>query len=112
MVSEQPGLVPEATGSLTLTRLWAAIIFVYQYYDYFNTHLMRFTSAEKTLWVKEAYKLLEATHWARLFSYRADNGSFAETSSRRHSKPADNRLATVGWAITTKTQLLSTVSSN
>ena len=34
------------------------------------------------------------------------------TSSMGQSKPADNRLATDGWDIPTKTQLLSAGSSN
>ena len=33
-------------------------------------------------------------------------------NSRRQSKPSDKRLATVGWYLTTKTQLLSAVSRN
>ena len=40
---------------------------------------MRRTSDEETLWAKEAYELLAATHGARFCAYRTENISFSET---------------------------------
>ena len=40
---------------------------------------MRGNSAEETLWAKEAYEILAATHEARVCVYRADNGRFSDT---------------------------------
>ena len=39
---------------------------------------MRGTLYEETLWYKEAYARLAATHGARVFIYRAYNGSFSD----------------------------------
>ena len=39
---------------------------------------MRGTSDEETLREKEAYERLAATHGSRVYTYRADNGRFAD----------------------------------
>ena len=76
MLSVQPGLITQVTGSLTHTRFWAATVFVGHYSDYCYSHLMRGTSAEENLQSKESHKRLISTHGYRVFSYRSDNGIF------------------------------------
>ena len=39
---------------------------------------MRGTSSEETIYTKEAYKRLAATHGDRVCAYRADNGRFTD----------------------------------
>ena len=48
------------------------------YSDYCYIHFMGVTSDEETLWSKEAYERLEATHKAKVCAYRADNRSFVD----------------------------------
>ena len=78
MVSSQPGLIPQVTGYLTHTILWAANLFVNHYFDYYYVHIIRGTSAEETIWSKDAYKRLPTTQGSRFCAYRAENGRFAE----------------------------------
>ena len=79
MVFYQPGIIPQVTGDLTHARFLAETVFMDHYSDYCYTHLMKGTSAEENLKEKETYERLAATHRARFFAYRADNGRFADT---------------------------------
>ena len=79
MVYAQPGIIIQVAGALTHAMFWAATVLVYHYSDYCNTHRMRGTSDEETLREKEAYERLAATHGSRVYTYRADNGRFADT---------------------------------
>ena len=78
VISVQLGIILQVTGALTHTRFWPSNIFVDHYSGYYYTHRMRVTSAEETLWVKEAYERLASIHRARVYAYRADNGRFTE----------------------------------
>ena len=53
------------------------------YSKYCYAHLMRGTSAKETVWAKEAYERLVATHRARFCAYRADIVIFQIPYSRR-----------------------------
>ena len=48
------------------------------YCDYFYYHLMRGTSSEETLWGKEDYDCLVATHGSRVCAYRYYKGRFID----------------------------------
>ena len=102
----QPGIIPQVSGAINHTRFWATIVFVDDYSKYCYAHLMRGTSAKETVWAKEAYERLVATHRARFCAYRADIGIFQIPYSRRQSKSVENISATVGWSLATKKQLL------
>ena len=78
MVSTQQGLIPQVAGNLTHARLWEATVFVDHYCDYFYYHLMRGTSSEETLWGKEDYDCLVATHGSRVCAYRYYKGRFID----------------------------------
>ena len=66
MVSVQPGLITQVTGTITHTILRVATILMYHYYNYCYAQLLRGTSSEETLCPKEAYENLTVTHGARV----------------------------------------------
>ena len=76
MISDQPGIIPQVTGVIIHSRLWAATVFVDHYYDYLHDHIMRGTSAEDTLQIKEAYGYPVAIHSTRFWYHRSGNGIF------------------------------------
>ena len=73
---------------------------------------MKVTSDDETIWANESYERLAATHGARVCAYREDNKRLADPLFKEAVKTAENILATVGWDLTTKTQLLSAGSRN
>ena len=58
MVCTQPWTTPQVTGALTQSRFWAATVFLDHYSNYYYNHLIRGTSADKTLLSKEYYEHL------------------------------------------------------
>ena len=48
------------------------------YYNYYDTHLVRGTSYEETVYSKEAYERLPDMHRDRVCAYRAYSRNFAE----------------------------------
>ena len=78
MVSAQPGLVPQMSGSLTNLRIMGATIFVDHFSDYVYVYLMRDLTLTETLMVKHAYEKHLATLGIDSKSYHADNGRFAD----------------------------------
>ena len=83
ILSDQPGLIPQVIRNLTHARLRADTVFVDHYLYYLCDHLMRGASAEETHQSKESYKRLAATNGARVYAYRAQNGIFAESMSKK-----------------------------
>ena len=51
---------------------------MYHHHDYCYAHLMRGTSDEETLQVKEAYERLASTHGSRFCAYRTYNRRFKD----------------------------------
>ena len=79
MVSAQPGIIPQVSGALTHEIFWPATVFLDHYSKYFYACFMRGTLDNETLQAKEVYDLLSATHGARVFAYRAENGRFLDS---------------------------------
>ena len=92
MVSAQPGIIPQVTGSLNHARFWSATVFLDHYSNYCYAHIMRGNSAEETLRAKEAYERLAATHWTRVCAYREYNGRFAEPQSKEASQTCGQEI--------------------
>ena len=78
LISSQPGLVPQSSGYLTASRIWACNIF----YDVFSNfgcgYMMRNTSLDQTIAAKHAFERELLKHNVTVKAYRADNGRFAD----------------------------------
>jgi len=96
MVSAQPGLVPQMSGSLTRARIWAVNVFVDHMSDLVYVHLMRSTTQEETLAAKTAYERYGATHGVTIKRYHADNGRYAEQPFRDACAQANQELTFCG----------------
>jgi len=82
LISRQPGLVPQYSGRMTASRIWAATIFIDYFTDYTFAYLMRSTSQEETLNAKSAFERKMKEFNVIVNSYHADNGRFAEKEFR------------------------------
>ena len=82
LISRQPGLVPQYSGRLTASRIWAATMFVDHFTDCTFACLMRSTSQEETLQAKAAFERKLKEFSVLVNSYHADNGRFAEKEFR------------------------------
>jgi hypothetical protein len=78
MVSAQPGLVPQMSGSLTNLWIMGATIFVDHFSDHVYVYLMRDLTLTKTLLAKHAYEKHLASLGIDSKAYHADNGRFAD----------------------------------
>ncbi len=56
LVSAQPGLIPQMSGSLTNLRIMGATLFVDHYYDHTYVYLMRNLTLAETLMAKHDYE--------------------------------------------------------
>ncbi len=78
LVSSQGGLVPKATGILTCSRTWGAILFVDCFSHLVYVYLTQDTSLESILASKTAYEAFAASHGVKVKRYHADNVRFAD----------------------------------
>ena len=77
LISAQPGLVPQAKGSLTRARIWAATIFIDYATGFVHVGLMSDESGDLTLEAKHNFEHLCATRGIKVKACHADNGRFA-----------------------------------
>ena len=80
IVSHQPGLIPQSTGTLTHTRFWGSVLFVDHHSDFLYNHLITGTTSQATLESKQAYERLAAAHGVHVESYHADNLRFNDNN--------------------------------
>jgi len=78
LISAQPGLVPQAGGSLTRDRIWAANIAVDHYSNVHKAVLMRSPSTDETLAAKLATEKFFRQHGVKISQWHADNGRYAD----------------------------------
>ena len=76
LISAQPGLISQVTGTLTHARYWAATIFVDHFSDVFFVSLMRGVSDAETLAAKRAYSNFAALHNVEVKQNHAENLRF------------------------------------
>ena len=55
LISSQPGLVPQSSGYLTASRIWACNVFFDVFSGYGYGHMMRNTSLDQTIEAKQAF---------------------------------------------------------
>ncbi len=78
LVSAQPGLVPQMSGSLTAARITGATVFVDHVTQYVYVHLMKDLTQDATIEAKAACERLFASFGHKIRHYRADNGRYAD----------------------------------
>ncbi len=78
LVSAQPGLIPQMSGSLTNLRIMGARVLVDHYLDHTYVYLMRDLTLAETLMAKHAYERFLASLGIDSKAYHADNGRFAD----------------------------------
>ena len=82
LVSAQPGLIPQMSGSLTNLRIMGATVFVDHFSDHTYVYLMRDLTLAETLMAKHAYERFLASLGIDSKAYHADNGRFADKGFR------------------------------
>eukprot|EP00957_Ditylum_brightwellii_P032801 2486754-Ditylum_brightwellii.AAC.1 len=56
MISHQPGLIPQVTGTLTQDRYWGAVTMVDHASNFSYSHMIKRVSNAETLSAKDAYE--------------------------------------------------------
>ena len=78
IISAQPGLVPQVSGTLTNERITAVTVFVDHHSDFTYSVLMTSCSGDETLRAKQEFEAYAASLGVRISHYHADNGRFQE----------------------------------
>ena len=69
IVSAQPGLIPQVSGTLTTARMKGATVFDDHVTQFIYAHLMKDHTQESTLEAKAAFEKLMATHGHKVRRY-------------------------------------------
>ena len=80
IISAQPGLVPQSTGTLASKRITTATVFVDHFSDLSYVVLMTSCSGQEIHCANQEFEAWAASHGIRILHYHADNGCFAKTS--------------------------------
>ena len=81
IVSAQPGLIPQMSGSLLNLGIMGATVFVDHFSDNVYVYLMRNLILDETILAKNAYERLLHSVGVTAKSYHADNGRYADKVS-------------------------------
>ena len=96
LMSRQPGLMPQSTGSLTHRRFWATVIFTDHATDFVYGHPICSTSSQDTLDAKHAYERVAREHGVKVRGYHADNLRFNDNRFTGDCIRAGQRLSFCG----------------
>jgi hypothetical protein len=96
LVSAQPGLIPQVSGTLTSARIMGATVFVDHATQFIYAHLMKDLTQDSTIEAKAAFEKLMATHNHKVRRYRADNGRFAEKQFLEAVSDANQQISFCG----------------
>ena len=96
LVSAQPGLIPQVSGTLTSARIMGATVFVDHATQFIYAHLMKDLTQDSTIEAKAAFEKLMATHNHKVRRYRADNGRFAEKPFLEAVSDANQQISFCG----------------
>eukprot|EP00957_Ditylum_brightwellii_P139942 10663965-Ditylum_brightwellii.AAC.1 len=66
LVSNQPGLVPQASGRLTAKQIVGGTIYASHFLDFVYVFLMHALSGEETLLSRQGYKREAASHGVKI----------------------------------------------
>lgn len=78
IISAQPGLIPQSTGTLTYKRFGGAVLFIDHFSGFQYVHLIQSTTAAETLTAKREYERADHSFGVTIKRYRADNSRFDE----------------------------------
>ena len=78
IISAQPGLIPQSTGTLTYKRFGGAVLFIDHFSGFQYVHLIQSTTAAETLTAKREYERAAHSFGVTIKRYRADNSRFDE----------------------------------
>ena len=96
LISAQPGLIPQASGSLTNDRIKAATMAVDHYSEIHRVVLMRSTTQDETLDAKLSVEKFFKQHGHKIESWHADNGRYAEKDFKEAVSFADQTITFCG----------------
>ena len=82
IISHQPGLIPQVSGTLTNKRYWGSVIYCDHHSDFIFNHLITSTSSAETLASKHAYERIALQHNVIIKAYHADNLRFNDNNFR------------------------------
>ena len=78
IISHQPGLIPQSTGSMTHERVWGSVLYVDHYSDFMYNHLITDTTSQAALESKLSYERVATVHRVKIKFYPADNLRFID----------------------------------
>ena len=93
LISAQPGLVPQSSGSLTRSRIFCSTIFVDHHSSFAFSFLQRSTTHEETLNAKAAFEKFALSFEVPIQAYHADNGRFAEAAFRDECNKCNQNIS-------------------
>ena len=77
LVSAQPGQVPQSSGYLTSSRVWACNVFIDVHSEYCLVFMLLNTTLDQMLKAKQAFEKVIFKHSVKVKACRADDGRFA-----------------------------------
>ncbi len=96
LVSAQPGLIPQISGTLTSDRITGATVFVDHVARYIYVHLMRDLTSDATLEAKAACEKVFSDFGHKIHHYRADNGRYADKDFMEDVARCNQRISFCG----------------
>ena len=96
LVSGQTGMIPQSSGKLVTSRFVGATIFYDNFSRFTYVHYMTSLDTDQTLEAKLAFEHVALSHGVTVYSYRADNGRFADSAFTRHCEEQKQELTFCG----------------
>ena len=96
LISKQPGLMPQSTGTLTHARFWGSVIYVDHFSDFIYSHLIQGTTSAETLASKHGYEREAAAYGVKVTSYHADNLRFNDNNFTGDCIKANQQISFCG----------------
>lgn len=73
IVSHEPGLIPQSTGTLAHERFWGSVLCGDHMFDFMYNHLITETTSMEILKSKQAYERVIDTYGVKIKSYHQNN---------------------------------------
>ena len=94
--SDHPRLVPQLSGKLKSSCIWACQLMVDHFIDITYVHLTRSTNQEENLTVKEALEIWAAIFGVKVNRYHKDIGRFSEQPFRSEIEDSNQTIKVFG----------------
>ena len=76
IVSHEPGLIPQSTGTLAHERFWGSVLCGDHMFDFMYNHLITETTSMEILKSKQAYERVVYSYGVIIEAYHVDNLHF------------------------------------